>query len=132
MVLAMSPAIVVVLVGAGIFALLVVFTLATEGRRREAREAAMRRKAAQGRARRNALLEKYDEATAERILRGEVWQGQTAEQLADSMGSPVDVDQKVLKTKTKEVWKYGHRGGNRYAVKIMLENGYVVGWDEKI
>ena len=59
------------------------------------------------------------------------WQGQTEEQLLDSLGKPKDIDQKVLKTKTKEIWKYNETGKNRYALKITLENGKVVGWDQK-
>lgn len=40
-------------------------------------------------------------------------------------------DQKVLKTKTKEVWKYKPTGKNRYALKITLEDDEVIGWDQK-
>jgi hypothetical protein len=36
-----------------------------------------------------------------------------------------------MKTKTKEVWKYHQRGANRYGLKITLENGRVVGWENK-
>lgn len=47
----------------------------------------------------------------------------------DSLGRPLDIDQKVLKT--KEVWKYNQTGKGRYALRITLENGEVVGWDQK-
>ena len=59
------------------------------------------------------------------------WQGQTAEQLIDSLGRPEDIDQKILKTKKKEIWKYNHQGGNRYGLRITLDNDHVVGWDQK-
>ena len=79
--------------------------------------------------RRQALLEKYgNEEIVDRIIRGDVWMGQTSEQLQEAIGTPVDVDEKVLKTKIKEIWKYHRRGQNRYALRVNLDNGVVVGW----
>jgi uncharacterized membrane protein len=81
---------------------------------------------------RERLMEKYHDAElVDKLMQGLYWQGQTEEQLTDSLGTPSDVDQKVLKTKTKEIWKYDETGKNRYALKITLENGVVVGWDQK-
>lgn len=78
------------------------------------------------------LRGKYgDEAVVRKLMDGWVWQGQTVEQLTDSLGKPAEVDRTVLKTKTKEVWKYGHRGRNRYGVRVTLEDGLVVGWENK-
>ena len=82
--------------------------------------------------RREALLHKYqDPETVAAIMTRSFWQGQTDEQLVDSLGNPEDIDQKVLKTKKKEIWKYHHQGGNRYGLRITLENDHVVGWDQK-
>lgn len=90
-------------------------------------------KAGQKRKRRALLMEKYqDEELVESLMSQTVWQGQTAEQLLDSLGSPHDIDQKILKTKKKEVWKYDHQGSNRYGLRITLDNDHVVGWDKKI
>ena len=72
-----------------------------------------------------------DEALVRRIMAGEVWQGQTAQMLEHARGLPVKVDEKVLKTKTKHTWKYGEMGRGQYALRVMLENGEVVGWDVK-
>lgn len=81
---------------------------------------------------RERLMAKYcDEALVDKLMKGMFWQGQTEGQLLDSLGHPLDIDQKVLKTKTKEVWKYQETGKNRYALKIILENSEVVGWDQK-
>lgn len=78
------------------------------------------------------LRGKYkDEGLIQKIYNGYMWQGQTLEQLIDSLGRPVAVDKKVLKTKKKEIWKYGHQGGNRFRLRITLENDVVVGWDKK-
>jgi len=79
------------------------------------------------------LLAKYnDEELVRKIMRRTLWQGQTAEQVIDAIGEPKDIDQKVLKTKTKEVWKYFPSGRRRYGLRITLDNDEVVGWDEKI
>lgn len=81
---------------------------------------------------RERLMEKYsDAALVDKLMQGMFWQGQTDEQLMDSLGKPLDIDQKVLKTKSKETWKYNETGKNRYALKIIIENGEVVGWDQK-
>jgi hypothetical protein len=78
------------------------------------------------------LRGKYkNEEVVRKIFEGYFWQGQSEEQLRDSLGQPIDIDQKMLKTKTRNVWKYHHRGGNRFGLRITVENGYVAGWDEK-
>lgn len=86
------------------------------------------------RARRKAsLFAKYGDAElVDRIINKVVWVGETQAQLSESLGSPADTDEKVLKTKTKVIWKYHHQGGNRYGLRITVENGEVVGWDEKL
>ncbi len=82
--------------------------------------------------RRSALMEKYgDEDLVRDIEDGYYWQGQTADQLRDALGDPEDVDEKVLKTKIKSVWKYNHLGGNRYGLRITLDDAVVTGWDQK-
>ena len=83
-------------------------------------------------ARRAELQRKYaSEAIVGRIINGDVWQGQTAEQLRDSLGPPVDVDERVLKSKTRHVWKYRPIGTRRFSLRVTLENDAVVGWDDK-
>jgi uncharacterized membrane protein len=65
------------------------------------------------------------------ILNQEFWKGQSSEQLLDSLGSPSAIDKQVLKTKTKEVWKYHKVRKGQYALKITLEQGLIVAWDMK-
>lgn len=78
------------------------------------------------------LRDKYqDEELVQRILQGSFWQGQSEEQLRDFLGPPTAVDHKVLKTKTRNVWKYQHQGANRFGLRITVEDGYVIGWDKK-
>lgn len=89
-------------------------------------------KTAQKKKRREQLMAKYQDSTiVNDLMTSSFWQGQTSEQLIDSLGQPVDIDAKVLKTKKKEVWKYSHQGGNRYGLRITLDNDVVVGWDQK-
>jgi len=78
------------------------------------------------------LLAKYgDVELAEALMTQTIWQGMTAEQLRDSWGEPVAVEQKVLKTRVKEVFKYKPVGKNRYRDKVTLEDGVIVRWDQK-
>jgi hypothetical protein len=81
------------------------------------------------RQRKKYLVQKYgSEEVAERIMSKEVWQGMSVEQLIDSWGKPEDIDQTVMKSKTKETWKYRRTGKNRYSQRVFLENNSVVGW----
>lgn len=77
------------------------------------------------------LVSKYGEADASLIWQKQIWQGMTREQLVDSWGKPVDIDQNLYKTKKKETWKYGQTGKNRFNNRVILENDFIVGWDSK-
>lgn len=88
--------------------------------------------AAQKKKRREELMAKYNDADlVDKLMDRSFWQGQTSEQLLDSLGNPQDVDEKILKTKKKEIWKYNHQSGNRYRLRITLDNDIIVGWDQK-
>jgi len=80
---------------------------------------------------RRHLTERYgDPEIARRIMRGIIWQGETQEQLVDSLGQPKDIDRKILKTKAKEIWKYRPTARNRFGLKVTLDDGVVVGWEQ--
>jgi predicted membrane protein len=80
--------------------------------------------------RKESLILKYkDEKLVQRILKKQIWQGQTEGQLLDSIGKPDDVAQNVLKTKVKYTWKYRESGSRRLKVSIIIEDGLVVGWN---
>ncbi|MBI1301370.1 MAG: hypothetical protein GC137_06895 [Alphaproteobacteria bacterium] len=82
--------------------------------------------------RRLYLIEKYNNTSVvNKIMNQNIWTGQSAEQLIESIGNPANIDQKVLKTKKKEIWKYDWQGGNRYGLRVTLDNDLVVGWDQK-
>jgi uncharacterized protein len=81
-------------------------------------------------AERQRLVAKYGAEIADRILARIVWQGMTEEQLLESRGDPADKDYEVRKSVSKETWKYGQTGKNRFSNRIFLENGIVTGWKE--
>jgi hypothetical protein len=77
-----------------------------------------------------ALRLKYgDEEVVQRILKHKYWIGQTAEQLRDSRGAAERIDDKMLKTRKREIWKYDQRGVNRYGLRITLDNDIVTAWE---
>ncbi len=80
--------------------------------------------------RRKCLMLMYnnDSFVVNGILAHQYWQGQTQSQLIDSIGEPQDIDRNVMKTKVLETYKYKCIGKNRYAFRIFLENGNVIGW----
>ncbi len=78
-----------------------------------------------------ALVTRFGFDDALRIVRGEVWQGQTEVMLIEALGTPADQDEIVMKTKTKRTYKYRALGGKRYGLRVMLEDGLVVGWEAK-
>lgn len=87
---------------------------------------------ASNKAKRERLMKKYnDEKLVDKLMSGSFWQGQTKDELIDSLGNPSDIDEQVLKTKIKETWKYQKTGNNRYALKIFIENEVVIGWNKK-
>lgn len=78
------------------------------------------------------LLSKYKKQDiVDRILNNEYWKGQTTDQLEDSIGPAHAVDRQVLKTKTKETWKYHEVKRGQFSTRIEIENGQVVGWSAK-
>lgn len=78
------------------------------------------------------LKAKYkSDSVVQRILNSEIWPGQSAAQLIDSRGEPAAKDEKVLKTKRREVWKYDEIRKNQYALRITVENGKVASWEQK-
>jgi len=74
------------------------------------------------------VFSKYTGETASLIAQKMFWRGQTAEQLKNSLGLPDAVDVKLLKTRRREVWKYGHYEANRYRTRVTLDNGIVTTW----
>lgn len=79
--------------------------------------------------RKKRLIAKYgDNDLTRTIIAKKICQGMTSEQLIDSWGRPEETDEKILKTKTNETWKYGRTGKNRFNNRVYVENGIVVGW----
>jgi NO-binding membrane sensor protein with MHYT domain len=84
------------------------------------------------RSRYSRLMQKYaDEKLVDALISKTIWQGMTAEQLRDSWGEPASIEEKVMKTKIKQVFKYRPVAANRFRDKVTLEDGIIVGWDQK-
>jgi len=78
------------------------------------------------------LMAKYgDEKLVHALVTQTIWQGMTIDQLKDSWGEPVAIEQKVMKTKVREIYKYKPLGKNRFRDKVTLEDGIITGWDQK-
>jgi len=78
------------------------------------------------------LLLKYGDANlVEKILKGSIWAGQTKDELLDALGQPEGVDSKLMKTRSREIWKYTRKGKNRFGLRVTLDNGRVATWDSK-
>lgn len=78
------------------------------------------------------LLHRYTEPNAHKIWRGQLWLGGcTTDMAMEILGAPAAVDEKVLKTKVKRTLKYYPTGANRYALRVFVEDGEVVGWEDK-
>lgn len=81
---------------------------------------------------RKVLMARYnDQAVVDKIMRHVIWQGMTASQIVDALGEPELKEQKVMKTKTIETWRYGQKTRTRFQWRITLEDGVVTGWEEK-
>ena len=86
---------------------------------------------AKKRARLARFRAKYPESEVRRIIRKTIWVGETTQQLVESLGRPAGIDEMLMQTKHRQVWKYKRSGANRYRLRITVENGRVVGWDSK-
>ena len=77
-------------------------------------------------------FKKYgDDKAVRAILKHQYYEGQTAAQLIDALGKPKDIDEKSIKSKKRQIYKYNQTGKNRFALRITLENDVVVGWETK-
>jgi hypothetical protein len=91
-----------------------------------------KRLAEERRQRREALFSKYgNDQVVQDIIDGVVRQGMTLGMVLDSWGNPAAVDEKVYRTKTKQILKY-HPGPRRtFASRVTVEDGIVVGWVQR-
>ena len=82
--------------------------------------------------RRRWLMRRHGDAhMVNMIMAGRIDRGMTLAMVADAWGEPADLDETVLKTKTKHEMKYDQKGKNRYGTRVYLEDGLVVGWETK-
>jgi hypothetical protein len=74
------------------------------------------------------LRAKYlDPELAQRLIAGEIWEGQTPEELEDAVGKPVSVNHVKRAGVEREVWNYLPYEG-RYRMRVTLDDGLVASW----
>ena len=90
--------------------------------------------------RKDKLIKKYgDEEVAEKIIERLIWQGQTEEQLLDSVGKPTFFIHDYQGERVKEIWRYEHSipkhgrfrsfGDLPPDFEVFIENSKVVSWE---
>lgn len=124
-------ALVKALFGLGMMAAFIFALVHIMNRLHESKVALRREAEAKQRARWEHLAARFGPDAATGIMQGQFWQGMTAEMVMESLGRPQDVDEKVLKTKVKHTYKYRSLGANRYGLRIFLDDGVVVGWENQ-
>jgi hypothetical protein len=77
------------------------------------------------------LVGKYGHEQGNKLFLGEISQGMSEEMVIDALGKPVDIDEKVLKSKSKRTLKYNQINSRSFGTKIFTENGIVVGYEIK-
>jgi hypothetical protein len=80
--------------------------------------------------RRDDLIARFGVEIADLIISRSVWEGMTEEQLNESIGKPAQADRKILRSKDVKTLKFGQTGKNRFAMRVTVENGLVVGWTQ--
>lgn len=82
--------------------------------------------------RRRFLMKRHGDAQmVDTIMEGNIARGMSLDMVLDAWGKPADMDEVVMKTKTKRELKYDQKGKNRFGTRVYLENGEVVGWETK-
>lgn len=77
------------------------------------------------------LTARFGDVAAVHIMNKRVWQGATPEMIVESIGKPLDIDERVMKEKTRHTFKYHQTGKNKFGLRVTFEEGICVGWDDK-
>jgi len=82
--------------------------------------------------RKQRLMKKYgDSEVVRRIMEKTIWEGMTSEQLADCLGRPLDIDERLTRKSMTKTLKYRRIGRGRYGTRVTVRDGRVIGWDVK-
>lgn len=82
--------------------------------------------------RRNYLMSVFkDIALVDRIMKRTYKIGDHQNVIVEILGNPEVIDEDLLKTKIKHVWKYYPIASNRYRLKLRFEDYCLMGWDDK-
>jgi hypothetical protein len=84
------------------------------------------------RERRERLVAMFGQDGADHVFHRKLWIGAPEAAAIEAFGPPDEVEERALKTKTKRILKYRDAlHSARYSVKVTIENGAVVGWEDK-
>ena len=81
--------------------------------------------------RKSDFVQRYGQEIADRLLRREVWIGQTEQQLVEACGAPAAYDESATAEHYTRVYKYQPSGKNRYRVRVTVVDGVVSRWDSR-
>lgn len=71
------------------------------------------------------MSQKYgNDELARMLAKGEIWTGQTEEELLDAKGNPSSVYSEGVRT----VWHFKPEGFTKRSIQVVLENGRVTHW----
>ena len=105
-----------------------------EEEKRKIREKENKRWAAKRKKRRKALVKKYGEDIALKIINKQLFIDMTKEMLIDALGSPSDEKETVTREKTTNKYYYHPRKTRQsttvYGLEVTLENDVVSGWKD--
>lgn len=79
--------------------------------------------------RRSDLESEYGAEIAAQILAHDVWLGASEEMLFSSIGYPDQTDEKITSSKTRYTHKFCETGKGRYALRVVVDDGAVTGWE---
>ncbi|HMI85675.1 MAG TPA: hypothetical protein VK550_16370 [Polyangiaceae bacterium] len=106
------------------------FQAADEEARRAAAEAAEEVKRAE-QALWEYLCSTFGKDSAEKIWAKKLWVGAPYAAVKAMFGDPLDVDEKVMKTRRTLTLKYFPKGTDRYGLRVFIEDDAVAGWEDK-
>lgn len=96
-----------------------------------ARDRVLAEEQAANEARWNSLCQRFGPDGAHRIWTQTLWVGAPSDAVSAMFGPPIDVDERVMKTRRTLTLKYFPKGADRYGLRVFVEDGVVAGWEDK-
>lgn len=78
-----------------------------------------------------ALRAKYGTDTLKCMIVRKPWLGASTNEIRALLGPPERIDEKVMKTRTRHVYKYDQSGKAMFKLSITFDNGLAVEWEDR-